>query len=163
VAAASPKKAAPKKAPAKRKASPPTAEAPEQPEPGAPAASPSKKKAKAAATAEASDVPDEAAATPRKKKGKAAADPDAERHPSAPLGGAALDTLAAEGLPRNADMPQELSYAPRPKGQIRIASWNITSLASAEKKGMLRYLMAEDADIVVLTETKVSERCGGEG
>lgn len=55
-------------------------------------------------------------------------------------------------------MPAQLAY-PRPTtpGSIRVTTWNITSLKSSEPKGMMRYIEAEDADIVVLTETKVND------
>ncbi|KAJ1024078.1 hypothetical protein NDA16_002917 [Ustilago loliicola] len=55
-------------------------------------------------------------------------------------------------------MPATLSY-PRPTapGAVRMTCWNITSLKSSEPKGMMRYIEAEDADIVVLSETKVND------
>ncbi|GAK67500.1 exodeoxyribonuclease iii [Moesziomyces antarcticus] len=102
------------------------------------------------ATAEASAA---AAAAPTKKpRKKAVADSDS---PSAPK---SEDTLADPGLPKNTEMPATLSYArPAAPESVRITAWNITSLKSSEPKGMMRYIQAEDAHIVVLSETKVND------
>ncbi|CEH12261.1 Apurinic/apyrimidinic endonuclease and related enzymes [Ceraceosorus bombacis] len=82
-------------------------------------------------------------------------------HPSAPQGGPASDTLADESLPKNMSVPDDLKLdrarGELPKEQKRIVVWNITSLNSAEKKGMTRYLNEEDADLVFLSETKCNE------
>ncbi|PWN43867.1 DNase I-like protein [Ceraceosorus guamensis] len=82
-------------------------------------------------------------------------------HPSAPQGGTALDTLADESLPKNMSLPDDLKLdrarKELPEEQKRIVVWNITSLNSAEKKGMTRYLNEEDADLVFLSETKCNE------
>ncbi|GAC94340.1 DNA lyase [Pseudozyma hubeiensis SY62] len=93
------------------------------------------------------------AATPAKKpRKKTVSDSDS---PSAPK---SEDTTADPSLPKNTEMPASLSYArPSAPGSVRITSWNITSLKSSEPKGMMRYLEAEDADIVVLSETKVND------
>ncbi|EJD02415.1 uncharacterized protein FOMMEDRAFT_86737 [Fomitiporia mediterranea MF3/22] len=42
------------------------------------------------------------------------------------------------------------------EGAIRIASWNVSGLAAAQKKGFNFYVEAEDADILTLTETKMN-------
>lgn len=93
------------------------------------------------------------AATPAKKpRKKAVSDSDS---PSAPK---SEDTMADPSLPNNTEMPASLSYdRPSTSGSVRITSWNITSLKSSEPKGMMRYIEAEDADIVVLSETKVND------
>ena len=94
-----------------------------------------------------------ASAVPIKKsRKKAVSDSDS---PSAPT---SEDTTADPSLPKNTEMPASLSY-PRPSapGSVRITCWNITSLKSSEPKGMMRYIEAEDADIVVLSETKVND------
>lgn len=106
------------------------------------------------ASKEAADQVDSAApSTPAKKsRKKAISDSDS---PSAPK---SEDTTADPSLPKNTEMPATLSYArPTAPGCIRITSWNITSLKSSEAKGMMRYIQAEDADIVVLSETKVND------
>ncbi|KAJ1020217.1 hypothetical protein NDA18_005818 [Ustilago nuda] len=113
-------------------------------------ASPSPAKPKRKATDSASSVAQKNGA--RKSRKKAVADSDS---PSAPKSG---DTTADPSLPKNIKMPVTLSY-PRPTspGAVRVTCWNITSLKSSEPKGMMRYIEAEDADIIVLSETKVNE------
>ncbi|SPO30549.1 related to exodeoxyribonuclease [Ustilago trichophora] len=98
-------------------------------------------------------VDGDGAATPAKKpRKKAVSDSDS---PSAPK---SEDTTADPSLPNNTEMPASLSYdRPSASGSVRITSWNITSLKSSEPKGMMRYIQAEDADIVVLSETKVND------
>ncbi len=89
------------------------------------------------------------------------------------------DNLTHASLPRanfDASCPPRYAAADKAKGVVRIASWNITSLSSSEKKGLFAYLSAESSppstssssssstdleaagpDILVLTETKVNE------
>ncbi|KZT11321.1 uncharacterized protein LAESUDRAFT_720540 [Laetiporus sulphureus 93-53] len=57
--------------------------------------------------------------------------------------------------PTNKVLPVHISFPPRAPGTIRIASWNVSGLAAAEKKGFRYYLEAEDPDLLILTETKV--------
>ncbi|KAF8343897.1 Endonuclease/exonuclease/phosphatase [Cantharellus anzutake] len=59
------------------------------------------------------------------------------------------------GMPTNKVLPAVLKFDP--KQGVRIVSWNICGLAAAIKKGLLKYLTAEDPDIIVLTETKVNQ------
>lgn len=93
-----------------------------------------------------------AVAPTKKQRKKAVADSDS---PSAPK---SEDTLADPSLPKNTEMPATLSYArPTAPESVRISAWNITSLKSSEPKGMMRYIQAEDAHIVVLSETKVND------
>ncbi|KAI0721107.1 Endonuclease/exonuclease/phosphatase [Cerioporus squamosus] len=83
-------------------------------------------------------------------KGKAAAakgnakakDPDASPDPNA--------------QPTNKVLPVHISFPPKTEGTVRIATWNICGLAAAQKKGFKYYVEAEDADILILTETKVN-------
>ena len=77
-----------------------------------------------------------------------------DRSPSAPSGN---DTRAPPNAPKNTTLPEDLSLAPCADGCVRLLTYNIVSLRSSEKKGLLRYLRAENADVVVLTETKVNE------
>ncbi|MCO5566042.1 hypothetical protein L7F22_019717 [Adiantum nelumboides] len=60
-----------------------------------------------------------------------------------------------EGEEQN-DEVESLS-APEPKSSSRIASWNIISLKSSMGKGLIRYIEAEDADVVFLSETKCND------
>lgn len=110
---------------------------------------PRTKKESESATEDADTPPVKPAPVKRKK---AVVDSDSASAPRNP------DTLADESLPKNVDIPATLEY-PRPasEGHVRIAAWNITSLKSAEPKGMMRYIVAEDADIIVLSETKVND------
>jgi hypothetical protein len=76
--------------------------------------------------------------------------------------------------PTNTQVPDEISFPERVPGTKRISAWNVCSWASSNKKvgfrqqfrvrgdsqidgvqGFGRYVEAEDADILVLTETKV--------
>ncbi|PWY97971.1 hypothetical protein BCV70DRAFT_202462 [Testicularia cyperi] len=93
-------------------------------------------------------------ATVEAKKSRKKAVPDSDS-PAAPKAG---DTLADPTLPKNTEMPRELEFArPAAAGAVRIAAWNITSLKSSEPKGLMRYIAAEDADVLVLSETKVND------
>lgn len=79
------------------------------------------------------------------------------------------------GQPTNTQLPDEISFPGSIPGTVRISAWNICSWAASNKKvsspilpaclrrfvnqcsiqGFGRYVEAEDADILVLTETKV--------
>lgn len=75
--------------------------------------------------------------------------------PAAPSG---RDHVAPDGIPRNTQLPKgPLSIEAKPAGCTRIAIWNITSLKSSDAKGLMRYVHAEDADVLVFSETKVNE------
>ena len=82
--------------------------------------------------------------------------------------------LAPNGQPTNKVLPVKISFPPRSERTTCIASWNICSLASSQKKvcfdavifgaggtptmviqGFKHYVEAEDPDILILTETKV--------
>ncbi|BGP06056.1 hypothetical protein JCM10049v2_001875 [Rhodotorula toruloides] len=61
-------------------------------------------------------------------------------------------------VPTNKEVPEDLSPFPRPpEGCVRISAWNVAGLRASEKKGFSRYVNAEDADILVVTETKTPE------
>ncbi|KAL7342443.1 DNA-Apurinic or apyrimidinic site lyase [Rhodotorula toruloides] len=61
-------------------------------------------------------------------------------------------------VPTNKEVPEDLSSFPRPpEGCVRISAWNVAGLRASEKKGFSRYVNAEDADILVVTETKTPE------
>lgn len=104
---------------------------------------------------------DAAAASPKKeRKKKVKENDDTPRHPSAPpIGGSKMDTLADPSIPKNMtiDDPLTLDNTPKKEGTTRIMSWNVLSLKSSLNKGFMRYIQAEQADVVILTETKV--RC----
>lgn len=92
-------------------------------------------------------------------KGNAADVADAS--PAAPSG---VDHIAPDWVPRNAQLPPgDLDFPARAESDVRLLIWNITSLKSADAKGMMRYLAAENADVLVLTETKVNAPPGHAG
>lgn len=120
-------------------------------------------------------------AKPRTKKAKVDKPAKAKAEKSgagaAPAGDGAL---APNGQPTNKVIPVHVSIPPRVPGTTRIATWNICGLAAAQKKvrvaravhvhaglltagvcaqGFKYYVEAEDADVLVLTETKV-RACG---
>ncbi|WFC99846.1 DNA-(apurinic or apyrimidinic site) lyase [Malassezia yamatoensis] len=65
------------------------------------------------------------------------------------------DHFAPDWVPRNKDIPAgDLHFARPAEDHIRIAIWNITSLKSSDKKGLMKYLKAEDPDVLVISETK---------
>ncbi|KAL4399027.1 double-stranded DNA 3'-5' DNA exonuclease [Malassezia pachydermatis] len=80
---------------------------------------------------------------------------DAVTSPAAPTG---QDHTAPEWVPRNAQVPSgPLTFEPPADGCRRVLIWNITSLKSSDNKGLMKYLQAENADIAVLSETKVNQ------
>ncbi|SPO37692.1 related to exodeoxyribonuclease [Pseudozyma flocculosa] len=142
-----PKRAASTRAAAKRSA-------PQQPPESPPSSPTESSQAPATKKRAAAGAPSSAngSAPKRTKKPSAGGLPDS---PAAPSGN---DTTAPESLPRNTELPESLHFdRPRHDDSLRIAAWNIVSLKSSEPKGLLRYIDAEDADILVLTETKVNE------
>lgn len=85
--------------------------------------------------------------------------------------------VSANGQPTNKVLPVNIQFSPKHEGALRIATWNICGLAAASKKvsslidclyfnagayirkGFKYYVEAEDADILILTETKVRKTC----
>ncbi|KAL5635596.1 hypothetical protein ACGC1H_004410 [Rhizoctonia solani] len=57
----------------------------------------------------------------------------------------------------NKGIPDTLSFSPS-GDKIRISAWNVCGLNACCKKGFSRYIEAEDADIIILTETKVNDQ-----
>ena len=129
---------------------------------------PSKKTKKSATTADGGD-----AETPKKgKKAGIEKSPKKEKEEqidegegqddkveslSAPIPRSKTNYEAAEGLPRNLTIPDPLELSQKPTGSSRIASWNIISLKSSMAKGLIRYIEAEDADVIFLSETKCND------
>ncbi|KAI3623930.1 hypothetical protein CBS14141_003629 [Malassezia furfur] len=106
-----------------------------------------KRAASTAASASASSTPKRARATP-----KSDADGDAPRSPAAPTG---VDHVAPDWVPRNKELPKgALSFERPQEGDVRMVIWNITSLKSSDAKGLMRYIKAEDPDVLILSETK---------
>jgi hypothetical protein len=110
---------------------------------------------------EKDDAGEETSSPPKKKrasKKKADEDDGTPKSLSAPPpGGSKMDTFAAAELPINLtiDDPLVLDNTPKKEGTTRIMSWNVLSLKSSMTKGFMRYIEAEQADVAILTETKV--------
>ncbi|KAF8308106.1 DNase I-like protein, partial [Clavulina sp. PMI_390] len=68
------------------------------------------------------------------------------------------ETTAGSAMPNNKTMPESLSYERSKEGAIRVCAWNVCGLTSSQKKGFKTYVGAEDPDILILTETKLSNR-----
>lgn len=98
---------------------------------------------------------------------------DDERATKKPNPGSSLDqqATAPNGQPTNKVLPVNISFSPKTPGTLRLATWNVCSLAASQKKvcvsvrvhhrlivflqGFRFYVEAEDPDLLVLTETKV--------
>ncbi|KAH7102327.1 Endonuclease/exonuclease/phosphatase, partial [Auriculariales sp. MPI-PUGE-AT-0066] len=61
-----------------------------------------------------------------------------------------------ESIPLNFSIPLKASPANLNGRVLRIATWNVASLATRMKKGFKIYFPREDADIWILTETKTA-------
>ncbi|KAH9946126.1 Endonuclease/exonuclease/phosphatase [Epithele typhae] len=92
---------------------------------------------------------------PQRSAGKASAKSKRKGKTGAVLNG---DADGSNAQPTNKTIPDALAFAPKAaSGVLRIAAWNICGLAAAQKKGFGTYVGAEDADVLVLTETKVND------
>ncbi|KAF9647571.1 hypothetical protein BDM02DRAFT_3116929 [Thelephora ganbajun] len=69
----------------------------------------------------------------------------------------AASEIGPSGQPTNTKMPDKISFPERVPGTRRISAWNVCGWVASNKKGFGRYVEAEDADILVLTETKVND------
>ncbi|KAI0747276.1 Endonuclease/exonuclease/phosphatase [Irpex lacteus] len=121
------------------------------------------KRAAAAKTEKPERPPAKRASSSGKRKAASTEESESESQPStskkakiAPQD-ATEGGLGASGQPTNKVLPVNISFAPKHEGALRIATWNICGLAAASKKGFKYYVEAEDADILVLTETKVND------
>ncbi|TIA85064.1 hypothetical protein E3P99_04082 [Wallemia hederae] len=59
--------------------------------------------------------------------------------------------------PTNKQLPDTLEEYDKGENITRMACWNIAGYAASTRKGMHRYIQAEPADLLVLTETKVDK------
>lgn len=62
---------------------------------------------------------------------------------------------AANGQPLNTELPLNFTIPKKGPGNVRIAAWNVAGLNACLKKGFRIYAPREDADVWILTETKV--------
>ncbi|CEL51824.1 Exodeoxyribonuclease OS=Bacillus subtilis (strain 168) GN=exoA PE=1 SV=1 [Rhizoctonia solani AG-1 IB] len=96
---------------------------------------------------------------PPKRGTKRATSPDEETksRPSVKRSKSSTNSDVA-GYPwTNKGIPDTLTFTPSEE-KIRISAWNVCGLTACWKKGFNRYIEAEDADIIILTETKVNDR-----
>jgi AP endonuclease-1 len=94
---------------------------------------------------------------PKRKADSASDDEDVPKAKKAAKKAKAPLTPLNPDQPINRTFPPSLSFPAKPEGHLRLATWNICGIKSCDKKGLKFYLEAEDADIVVLTETKCTE------
>ncbi|KAG9303526.1 hypothetical protein G9A89_018422 [Geosiphon pyriformis] len=64
-------------------------------------------------------------------------------------------------IPTNKSLPDPLNLPAKSPRTWKLASFNVSGLNAAMKKGLKTYLEAEDADIITLQETKVNEPVNG--
>ena len=115
---------------------------------------------------EASKKPE---ASPAKRAKKAStseeAGPSSAAAPTAAFQATHGDNISLATLPRDSisllddlSKPLALPFGSKSSNNkdVRIVAWNITSWNASIKKGLFRYLAYENADIVVLTETKLN-------
>ncbi|KAG2020036.1 DNA-(apurinic or apyrimidinic site) lyase, variant 3 [Coprinopsis cinerea AmutBmut pab1-1] len=102
-------------------------------------------------------------ATKRKVEDRDTDTDDAESQPTSskltkkPKKTGTLDSLPHNGQPTNKTLPVNIEFEKPDEGTLRIATWNVCGLAASMRKGFKYYVEAEDADILVLTETKVND------
>ncbi|KAG8741072.1 hypothetical protein FRC12_015803 [Ceratobasidium sp. 428] len=93
---------------------------------------------------------------PPKRAGSPAG--DTENRPSVKRSKSSATSGTTSAYPWiNKGIPESVSFPPA-GDKIRISAWNVCGLTACWKKGFSKYIAAEDADILVLTETKVSEK-----
>ncbi|KAL5040419.1 hypothetical protein RTP6_7837 [Batrachochytrium dendrobatidis] len=56
----------------------------------------------------------------------------------------------------NTKLPDTIKFDPTPVGATKFIAWNVAGLRASLKKDMMRYIEAEDADVVCLQETKMN-------
>ncbi|KAF8480593.1 Endonuclease/exonuclease/phosphatase [Gautieria morchelliformis] len=82
--------------------------------------------------------------------------------PSVPSAKKARTTKKKEpvlnGQPTNTVIPVSVSFPAKSDGSLRLSAWNVSGLNASLKKSFNSYVEAENADILVLTETKVNEQ-----
>jgi len=107
-------------------------------------------KRKAASTSDESDAEQPSQS---KKKAKSTRTTKAK----ADGGGTGEANASYPPQPTNVVLPTPIALSKAAEGVTRIATWNICGLAAASKKGFKFYVEAEDADVLILTETKTNE------
>ncbi|KAF8969848.1 Endonuclease/exonuclease/phosphatase [Flammula alnicola] len=59
--------------------------------------------------------------------------------------------------PTNKVLPVNIVIPPKQTGTTRVVAWNVSGFAASSKKGFSHYVEAEDADILIITETKLQQ------
>ncbi|KAF8201556.1 Endonuclease/exonuclease/phosphatase [Pholiota molesta] len=59
--------------------------------------------------------------------------------------------------PTNKVLPVNIVIPPKPPGTTRIVAWNVSGFAASSKKGFSHYVEAENADVLIITETKLNQ------
>ncbi|KDE06685.1 hypothetical protein MVLG_03031 [Microbotryum lychnidis-dioicae p1A1 Lamole] len=147
-------------APRKRKSLPvPVNASPTRPEPPlVPEHSPLSALGEATVDSPSSSAEEQGAAPSKKKSKKTVKEPKPPKEPKAPKPKPGPVQPLDPTLPTNKTLPDPIPpYPQRPEGQVRISAWNVCGIKAAENKGMERYIRAEAADILVLTETKMAD------
>ncbi|OAV87046.1 exodeoxyribonuclease III [Puccinia triticina 1-1 BBBD Race 1] len=106
-------------------------------------------------------IPTTMAASTTKKK--TATKRKTEDQPDDPSSSKPVPTKKAKGptvplhahLPNNRTFPSKLEFPDKKEDVLRISAWNVCGINACEKKGLKTYLMAEDPDIMILSETKM--------
>ncbi|CAD6570561.1 MAG: hypothetical protein CYPHOPRED_004000 [Cyphobasidiales sp. Tagirdzhanova-0007] len=65
-------------------------------------------------------------------------------------------------LPTNTTFPIEVIFEAKKPGTTRLSTWNVCGLSACTKKGFDFYVRAENADILVITETKSEKEVNNE-
>lgn len=114
-------------------------------------------RASARASEDQGEPPAATAEAPAPAPAKRGAAPPSEAAAASPAAPSGVDHVAPSWVPRNPQLPSgTLHWDACASDCVRVAIWNITSLKSSDAKGLMRYLRAEDADVVILSETKVN-------
>ncbi|KAI9282321.1 Endonuclease/exonuclease/phosphatase [Sporodiniella umbellata] len=61
-------------------------------------------------------------------------------------------------IPNNTTFPTSLNFPPQADNTLKLASYNVASLAASIKKGFLKYVKAENPDILCIQETKMNQK-----
>lgn len=93
------------------------------------------------------------------KRDSSLAGDEGAKKPAAKRSKSSTDVSTSSSYPwTNKGIPDSVSFPPAGDNNIRISAWNVAGLNACWKKGFAKYVEAEDADILILTETKVSDR-----
>ncbi|KAF9475864.1 hypothetical protein BDN70DRAFT_864232 [Pholiota conissans] len=100
--------------------------------------------------------------TSSKRKVESGDQSDHEEGPSQPSHSSkkarkGTEIAAESSQPTNKVLPVNIIFSPKPIGTTRIVAWNVSGFAASSKKGLNHYVDAEDADVLIITETKLNQ------